>query len=175
MYLNLETKNWASPWSGAPERVPFTLKISAELGSSINWELVHVARVVFVFQAIDDTEIIGYCPRDFSFLRLQDFKGKRLFQYEYFITSYCPLVGWGGCHLLAWLLHAFLITWNIKINWSSGRYCRKEICGFRICTQTCYFCFFFLCPLCSPWHTQDNWKSYSNDTCSWKTAIISTP
>lgn len=94
--LKPENKKQASPWSDVPETVPFTLENSVKLGSSINWEPVHTARVVFVFQATDDTEIIGCCPRDFSFLRLQDFKGKRLFQYECFIAFYYPLVGWGG-------------------------------------------------------------------------------
>lgn len=74
------------------ETIPFTLQVSVELGSSINAELAQVARVVFVFQAMDDAEIIGYCSRDFSFPRLQYFKGKRLFQYIlYQFSIYC----WG--------------------------------------------------------------------------------
>lgn len=66
----------ASPWS---HRAPFTLKLSAGFGSSINWEPGHIARVSLFFPAIDETEMIGYSPRDLSFLRLHDFKGRGFF------------------------------------------------------------------------------------------------
>lgn len=101
MYLNLETgKKNGLHLEAMHQRAPFTLRVSAELGSSVNREPVHVTRAVVVSQALDDTEITGYCPRDSFFSKLWDFQGKRLFQYKYFITFCCPLVGQGGQHLL---------------------------------------------------------------------------
>lgn len=145
MYLNLKTKIRASPWSDAPERVPFTLKFSAELGSSINREPVHIARVVFAFQAIDDTEIIGYCPRDFSFVSLQNLKGKRLFQHEYFITFLLPAGGVGRIAFVS-LACTHLPCYRKDENQLKFReVLQKEICGFKICTQTyCYYFFFYI-------------------------------
>lgn len=174
MYLNLKREKRLH-LEAKRQRAPFTLKLSAGFGSSINWEPGHAARVVFVFPAIDETEIIGYCPRDLSFLRLQDFKGKRLFHYEHFITLLvCWWGGEDGIYLPGFYTPSLLHQRLKSIEFQGGIVERKYV-ALEYAHVTNYFWFFLIYPLYSPCHTQDSWQFYSNDVCSWQTAIISAP
>lgn len=106
MYLNLETtkKKNGLHLEAVQQRAPFTLRVSAEWGSSINREPVRVTRAVFVFQALDDTEIIGYRSRDsFSFKAL-GFSRKEAFSVRVFHKF---LLSAGGAGRIAFVNLAF--------------------------------------------------------------------